>query len=63
MSTFKSQSLETILGGQTVRLIETLRLFFADSTLRSYCTFNRVIWKNFHTVRLIQTLLIIESTE
>ena len=62
-SRFDSQSLEPIPESQTVRLIETVRLFFPDKTLRSYCMFNRVTWKIFQSVRLIQTLLIIESTE
>ena len=31
--------------------------------MRSYGTFNRVIWEKFQTVRLIQTVRIIESTE
>ena len=31
--------------------------------MRSYGTFNRVIWKIFQTVRLIETVLIIETLE
>ena len=46
---------------QTVRLIETVRLFFTEAVLRSYDTFNRVIWEILQTVRLIETILIIES--
>ena len=52
---------DNILESQTVRLIETVRLFFAEAVLRSYGTFNRVIWEIFQTVRLIETVLIIES--
>ena len=48
---------------QTVRLIETVRLFILRATLRSYGKFNRVMWKFFQTVRLIETVRIIESTE
>ena len=49
--------------GQTVRLIETVRLIFRMSNFRTYSTFNRVIWEKFQTVHLIQTVRIIESTE
>ena len=55
--------MQTIGDGQTVRLIETVRLTFRKSNFRSYGTFNRVIWEKFQTVRLIQTVRIIESTE
>ena len=47
----------------TVRLIETVRLFILRATLRWYGTFNRVMWKFFQTVRLKETVRIIESTE
>ena len=52
--------MQTIGDGQTV---ETVRLIFRKSNFRSYGTFNRVIWEKFQTVRLIQTVRIIESTE
>ena len=39
----------------TVSLIETVRLSIFRTILRSYCTFNRVIWKILQTVRLIET--------
>ena len=55
--------MQTIGDGQTVRLIETVRLIFRMSNFRSYGTFNRVIWEKFQTVRLIQTVRIIESSE
>ena len=55
--------MQTIGDGQTVRLIETVRLIFRMSNFRSYGTFNRVIWEKFQTVRLIQTVRIIESKE
>ena len=48
---------------QTVRLIETVRLNLKKAISRSYGTFNRVVKENFRTVRLIQTVLIIESLE
>ena len=48
---------------QTVRLIETVRLSILDCIWRSYSTFNRVIRLKFPTVRLIETVLIIESLE
>ena len=47
----------------TVRLIETVRLSIFRTILRSYYTFNRVILKILQTVRLIETWLIIESSE
>ena len=52
---------ETVPEIQTVRLIETVRLSILQSTRRSYGTFNRVIRVKFQTVRLIETVLIIES--
>ena len=55
--------MQTIEDGQTVRLIETVRLIFRKSNFRLYGPFNRVIWEKFQTVRLIQTVRIIESTE
>ena len=55
--------MQTIGDGQTVRLIETVRLIFRKSNFRSYSTFNRDIWEKFQTVRLIQTVRMIESTE
>ena len=55
--------METISDGQTVRLIETVRLIFRKSNFRLYSTFNRVIWEKFQTVRLIETVRIIESIE
>ena len=48
---------------QTVRLIETVRLNLKKAISRSYGTFNRVVKENFRTVRLIETVLIIESLE
>ena len=48
---------------QTVRLIETVRLNLRKAISRSYGTFNRDIKENFRTVRLIETVLIIESLE
>ena len=48
---------------QTVRLIETVQLNLWKAILRSYGTFNRVIKENLRTVRLIETVLIIESLE
>ena len=48
---------------QTVRLIETVQLNLKKAISRSYGTFNRVIKENFRTVRLIETVLIIESLE
>ena len=48
---------------QTVRLIETVRLNVWKAIVRSYGTFNRVIKKNFRTVLLTETVLIIESLE
>ena len=48
---------------QTVRLIETVQLNLLKAILRLYGTFNRVIKENFRTVRLIETVLIIESLE
>ena len=48
---------------QTVRLIETVQLNDWKALSRSYGTFNRVIKENFRTVRLIETVLIIESLE
>ena len=47
--------METISDGQTVRLIETVRLIFRMSNFRSYGTFNRVIWEKFQTVRIIES--------
>lgn len=48
---------------KTVRLIETVQLNVWKALSRSYGTFNRVIKENFGTVRLIETVLIIESLE
>ena len=48
---------------KTVRLIETVQLNLWKAISRSYGTFNRVIKENFRTVRLIETVLIIESLE
>ena len=48
---------------QTVRLIETVQLNLWKAISRSYGTFNRVIKENLRTVRLIETVLIIESLE
>ena len=48
---------------QTVRLTEKVRLNLRKAISRSYGTFNRVIKENLRTVRLIETVLIIESLE
>ena len=53
----------SIVGARPVRLIETYTFRFRGAILRSYSTFNRDIHKIYQPIRLIESILIIETQE
>ena len=48
---------------EPIRLIETYTFSFLGPILRSYSTFNRDICKIYQPIRLIESILIIETQE
>ena len=56
-------SIHSIIFVEPIRLIETCTFSFLGPILRSYSTFNRDIHKIHQPIRLIESILIIETQE
>ena len=55
--------IHSMMFDEPIRLIETCTFSFLRPILRSYSTFNRDIHKIYHPIRLIESILIIETQE